>query len=185
MLPRPDWEGLEVMALKEYSTFNKVEYYWSHMIRLLKVISRTLFEGILPLCRDTVGVFYSPRWLDNSLGKSYSSAEMQSVYSTAPGYWATLWGSLPPLLRCSRCILQPHVIGQLFREVLSLCWDAVGVFDSPRLLGNSLGKSSPSAEMQSVYSTAPGDWATLWGSLIPLLRCSRCILQLKLIGLTK
>ena len=28
--------------------------------------------------------------------------------------------------------------------------------------GHSLGESYPSAEMQSVYSTAPADWATDW-----------------------
>ena len=34
--------------------------------------------------------------------------------------------------------------------------------------GHSLGESYPSAEMQSVYSTAPGAWATI--SLVSLLR---------------
>ena len=36
---------------------------WSLNIRLFNFISRTLVEGVLPLCRDAVSVFYSPRWL--------------------------------------------------------------------------------------------------------------------------
>ena len=108
----------------------------------------------------------------HSLGESYSAAEMQLVYSTAPADWATRWGNLT----------RP-----------TLCRDAVGVFYSPSRLGHSLGESYPlqrcswcilqpqptgplvggilpaphSAEMQLVYSTAPTDWATRWGSLTP------------------
>ena len=44
---------------------------------------------------------------------------------------------------------------------------------------NSLEVSYPSEEKRSVYSTAPADWATRWGNLTPLQRCSRCILQAK------
>ena len=247
---------------------------------------------VLPLCRDSVGVFYShnrlsPPWVSltpqlrcsrcilqpqqtrPSLGKSYPSAKIQSVYSTAPMDWALLgevlplcrdavgvfynhnklgphWGSLTPLQRFSRCILQPqqtkpslgksHPSAQmqsvysttttnsaLTGEVLPLCRDSVGVFYShnrlsppwvsltpqlrcsrcilqPQQTRPSLGKSYPSAKIQSVYSTAPMDWALLgevlplcrdavgvfynhnklgphWGSLTPLQRFSRCILQ--------
>ena len=42
--------------------------------------------------------------------------------------------------------------------------------------GHSFVESYPSAEMQSVYSTAPVEWATR-GRLSPLQRCSRCIVQ--------
>ena len=48
--------------------------------------------------------------------------------------------------------------------------------------GHSLVESYPSAEMQSMYSTAPADLTiqdTDWGSLTPLQKCSRCILQPK------
>ena len=45
---------------------------------------RFVWGGVLLFCRNAVGVFYSPRQVGHSLGKSYSSAEMQSVYSTAP-----------------------------------------------------------------------------------------------------
>ena len=39
--------------------------------------------------------------------------------------------------------------------------------------------SNPSAEMQSVYSAVPADWANRWWGrgITPLQRCSRCILQ--------
>ena len=39
------------------------EYYWSFIIRLFSVISRTLIGRVLSLCRDAVGVFCSPSWL--------------------------------------------------------------------------------------------------------------------------
>ena len=147
-----------------------------------------LVGRVLPFCRDAVGVFCSPsrlssRWAgltllqrcsrcilqpqptELSLGGSYPSAEMQSVYSAAPADWALVgrvlpfcrdavgvfrspsrlssrWAGLTLLQRCSRCILQPQ----------------------PTEL--SLGGSYPSAEMQSVYSAAPADWA-LVGRVLP------------------
>ena len=39
------------------------------------------------------------------------SAEMQSVYSTAPADRATSVSGLTPMQRCSRCILLPLPIG--------------------------------------------------------------------------
>ena len=85
-----------------------------------------------------------------SLGESYPSAKIQSVYSLA-----THWGEsyrlkkcsryilkhqltgpfirrgLSPLLRCSRCILQPQPTRPLVGRVLPLCRDAESVFFSP------------------------------------------------------
>ena len=63
-----------------------------------RVISRTPIGGVLALCRDVVGVFYSPSWLGQDclvsypghlLGESYSSAEMQLVCSAAPADWVS------------------------------------------------------------------------------------------------
>ena len=49
--------------------------------------TRILAGGILPLSAEMQSVlFYSPSRLGHSLVESYSSAEMQSVYSTAPAY---------------------------------------------------------------------------------------------------
>ena len=51
--------------------------------------SKTIIGGVLSLSRGTVGVFCSPLpsrlgHPGQSLGESYPSAEMQSVYSAAP-----------------------------------------------------------------------------------------------------
>ena len=59
--------------------------------------------------------------------------------------------------------------------VLPLCQDAVGVFCSPSQLGyqdTHWWESSPSAEMQLVYSAAPANLATktLIGKVLPLCR---------------
>ena len=49
----------------EYSTApaNWAIEDWSLTIRFYSVIIRTLFGRVLPLCRNAVGVFYSPSWL--------------------------------------------------------------------------------------------------------------------------
>ena len=112
---------------------------------------------VLFLCRDAVGVFNSPSQLNSHWwGWSYSSAEMQSVYSTAPANWTLIGGDgLIPLQRCSRCIQQPQPIElSLVGMVLFLCRDAVGVFNIPSQLDSH--------------------W---WGWFIPLQRCSRSIQQ--------
>ena len=127
--------------------------------------TRTFVGRVLPLYGDAVGVFCS---------------------SSSLGHLDTRWGSLATLKRCNRCILQPQ---------------------PTRQPGHSLGESYHSAEMQSVYSIAPTEWATMilvgtvlplcrdtvgvfscsgrlsnqdtrWGSLTPLQRCSRYVLQL-------
>ena len=43
----------------------KLQNYQSLSIRLFCVISRTIFGGILPFFRDTIGLFYSPSRLGN------------------------------------------------------------------------------------------------------------------------
>ena len=53
--------------------------------------SQALVDGVLPLWRDAVGVFYSPSQLRHFGHLSrvfYPSAEMQSVYSIVPIHWA-------------------------------------------------------------------------------------------------
>ena len=192
MLPlRPEWT-CEWWQWRGTPHSPKLQHYWILTIRSFSVMSGTL---VLTLCREAVGVFYSPSLLSH-----------QDIR----------WGSLTPLQRSSRCILQPQLIGppgtlvggvlllcrdrsrcilqpQLIEPPghslgsLPLCREAVGVFYSPSLLGHqghSLGESYPSAEKQSVYSTAPAYWHqdTRWGSLTPLQRSDRCILQPQLIG---
>ena len=48
------------MVMKRYSIFP-----WSLAIRLFNIILMTLDVGVLPLCRDAIGVFYSPTRLDS------------------------------------------------------------------------------------------------------------------------
>ena len=121
--------------------------HWRHLIPLQRCslmrstvhcATRTRVGGVLSLCRDAVGVFYSSSrrghkdtcWgsfilllicsrsvlqskatvpLGHALGECYLSAEMQSVCSTAQVDWTTM-------TRVGR--------------VLSLCWYAVGVCNS-------------------------------------------------------
>ena len=104
---------------------------------------RTFICWFLPLCRDAVVVFYSPSRLGYrtvvGVG-SYLSAEMQSVYSIAAADLAVglLLGTLTPLQRSSRYILQPQL-----NEPRDTRW--AGAF--------------PSSEMLSVYSITPANWA--------------------------
>ena len=76
----------------------------------------------------------------------------------------------------------------LVEGVSLLCRDEVGVFYNPSRLDHRTlvrGWDYPYAEMKSVYSTIPADWATgnsLWDGIIPMQRCSRCILQLQTTG---
>ena len=134
---------------------------------------------VLLLCRNAVSIFYSPSWLGNRTlvvvvgsGGSFPSAEMQSVYSTAPADWATghsfVGGGLTPSA-----------------AVQSVYFTAPADWTT----GHSLVVVVvvlPSAEMQSEYSTAPADWATghsfVGVGLTPLQRYSQYILQLQPIG---
>ena len=128
---------------------------------------------------------------------SNSSAEMQSVYSTAPhsrlGYWTLVGGgSLTPLQRCSQCLLQHPTADwatghSLMEGVLLLCRDAVGVFYStPSRLGyctlvEGEGLTPLQRCSRCILQHPPsrlGYWTLVeGGSLTPLQRCSRCILQ--------
>ena len=107
-------------------------------------ITRKLFRGVLPLCKDSIRAFSSPSrlgHLDTRWGVSYFSTEMQSVYSAAPADWITR---------------------KLFRGVLPLCKDSIRAFCSPSRLGHQVtrwGGSYCSAEMQSMHS-ALADWAS-------------------------
>ena len=157
------------------------------------VDSTTQWGCLTPLQRCSRCI-WQPSRLYHSLGDSYPSAEMrgiystaqsdwathwwsltlalaekQSVYSTAPADWATHWGTLTPLQRCRRYILQPQPSGSLTGVLLPRCREVVGVFDSQRRLGHSLGDSYPAAKMQSVYLTAQPT-RSLIGGLLPRCR---------------
>ena len=55
----PEWTR-EQWQLKGIPSSLKLQHYWSLLIRLFSVISKRVVEGVLPLCRDAVGVFYCP-----------------------------------------------------------------------------------------------------------------------------
>ena len=111
----------------------------------------------------------------------------------------TLVGGVLPLCREAVCVFySPSLMSPRWRS-LPLCRNIVGVFYGPSRL-SIRWQSYSSAEMHSVCSTAPADWALVgwvlpfcrdavgifyspnqlgprWLSLTPLQRCSRCILQ--------
>ena len=86
------------------------------------------------------------------VGGSYSSAEVQSVYFTAPVDWPT-----------GHTLEKSYPSGEMQSVYCTAPTDWA--------TGHSLGESYPSGEMQSVYPTAPADWTTgnCWG-VLPLCR---------------
>ena len=56
---RPEWTW-EQWQWKGKAHSSNLQHYWSLIIRLFSVLSRTLIEGVLLLCREVVGVFHSP-----------------------------------------------------------------------------------------------------------------------------
>ena len=128
---------------------------WSKMV--LCHIQNTHWMEVLPLCRDAVCVLYSPSQLGSDGFVSYPEH--------------LLGGGFTPLQRCSLCIIQPQPTG--------LRWFCV---ISRTLIG---WRFYPSAEMQSVYYTAPANWAqmvlchiqdTHWMEVLPLCRDAVCVL---------
>ena len=138
--------------------------------------------GFLPLGRNAVGVFYIPSGQGHSFEDSYPSAEMQLVYSTSQMDWASRLRIFTSLQRCSRCILHPQWTGPVVWGFLPLGKNAVGVFYIPNRLGQSFEDFYLSAEMQSVYSTSPIDWASRLRIFTSLQKCSWCILHPKWTG---
>ena len=51
----------------------KLQHYWSLTIRIFSVMSRILGWEVWRLCRDSVGVFYSPSWLGHKTVFTMSS----------------------------------------------------------------------------------------------------------------
>ena len=97
----------------------------------------------------------------HSLGESYPSAEMQSVYSAARAEWATghLLGEFYPSTEMQTvysAVTADWATRTLVGGVLPFCRDAVSVFCSHIRLGHP---------------------DTRWGSLTLLQRCSHCILK--------
>ena len=113
---------------------SRLQIYRSFTIRLFRVISRILVRGVLPLCRDAVGVFYKPK----PTGKKSWYAIKQRNKTSRLGHRTLVVGVVPLLQRCSRCILQPsrQAHRTIVGGVVPLCRDAVGVFYSTSQLGH-------------------------------------------------
>ena len=100
--------------------------------------SGTLVGGVLPFCRDAVGVFRNTRWGSLTLLQRCSLPILKPQLN---GPLDTRWGSLTPLQRCSRRI-QEHSLGESYPSaemqsaysgtlvggVLPFCRDAVCLF---------------------------------------------------------
>ena len=159
--PQPTWPPGHLLR----ESYSSAEMQLVYSTASASLTTRTLVEGVLLLSRDAVGIFFSPSQLDHEdtcwgsltpqqkcslyilqpqptwppghlLRESYSSAEMQLVYSTASAnltnktlvegvlllsrdvvgifyspsqldHQETCWGSLTPQQRCNCYILQP------------------------------------------------------------------------------
>ena len=87
LLPLLARVGLRAIAMKWYSAFPKLQHYWSLTISLFSVINRTLVRGVLPLCREAVGVFFSPSRLGHpTLSLHLSHRKRSRAESRNPWY---------------------------------------------------------------------------------------------------
>ena len=67
MLPLRVRGDLRAMAIKRYSAFPKAQHCWNLAIKLFSVIQDTRWRGVLPFCREAVGVFYSCNIVDSTV----------------------------------------------------------------------------------------------------------------------
>ena len=119
---------------KEQWHSQRLQHYWNLTIRVFCVISLTLIGEVLTFCREAVGIFYRP----SQLGKVLSG----SVTPDQSGHVSN--GNKEVV-----CISQSSSI--------------IGISPSDCFISypvHLLGRSYPSAEKQSVYSTAPANWAS-------------------------
>ena len=148
---------------------------WHILQQMQFIVKETHWgRGVLPHCKDAVGIFYSRCSLVSTdlLGGevSFPTAEMQLAYSTADAVYCQRdplrERCLTPLQKCSWHILQQmqfSVNRLIGGGVLPHCRDAVNSFYTRCSLVSKRhfrGEVSyPTAEMLSAYSTAsPCRW---------------------------
>ena len=122
-------------------------------------------------------VYQDTRWGSLTPLQKYNRCILQPQLT---GSKDTHWGSLTPLQRCSRWVYSVAIVDWATRHSLGEYYPSGEIqFVYSTVSGNwaSIVESCPSVEMQPVYSAAWADWACWW-SLTPLQRCSRCILHL-------
>ena len=115
LLPRRVKGYLGAMAIWGTPHSLRLQHYWSLTIWLFNVISRTLVNGVLPLCRDAFDVFYSP----------------DRMGLIRVGRVVFLWGDAVDVFYGS--IWLDHRI--LVCGGFPLSWDSVDVFYSPSWQG--------------------------------------------------
>ena len=122
---------------------------YSLSIRWFYVISWTLFRGgILPLCRNTVGVFYNPSQL-GSLPRTDLPLNQITHFSKLQGWSLTI--------RCSLVSYPGYPLGGV--GVLPLRKSEVYVFSSHSRQGGSLKiHAITSYRLNSTTTVLPGEW---------------------------
>ena len=67
-------------VMKSTASSPKFQYHRNLLIRLYSVIYRTLVRGVLPLCRDAVGVFYPTpaMWADHE--QDMTKYQLSAIY---------------------------------------------------------------------------------------------------------
>ena len=84
------------MAIRGAPHSPKLQHCWNLTMRLFSVISRTLVGvcgGVLPPCREAVGVFYSPSRLGEKVNKGPTSGSDRSSPRGKYAYCIlSLWG---------------------------------------------------------------------------------------------
>ena len=155
MLPLRVRVELGAITIKEYSAFLKAPALLKPDYLIVKCHIQEHFGGILPLYTDTDGVF-------NCFSRPDHVGGILPLYRDAVGVFYShrrlgRVGGILPLSRDAIGVFYSSRRLGLVGGILPLYKDAVGVFYSPSQLGYSLRESDPSAEMQSVYSTATVD----------------------------
>ena len=97
-----------------------LQHYWNHTISLFRVISRTLVVvvvvGVLFLCRDAVGVLFSPHpsWL------STYEQDMTSIFSRELNRSDLIFSLLLSLLPCIQNLVLPfYLVKEAIVEMLT------------------------------------------------------------------
>ena len=81
---------------------------WNLAIRLFNVISRTLIvEGVLPLCRDAISVFFSASWMD------FNPVIWHQVFLSKTN--RSIW-------TMEESIKVTATPGKIYLDVMSICW---------------------------------------------------------------
>ena len=149
--PEWTWEWWQWRATP-YSP--KLQYYWNLPIRLFGVISRILvWGGILPPCRGKGKRKVGDRsrgWPEGSIFNSYY------IEVSGRALLLSLDCSALPLIRTLYCWVLSKEVSSTILKVFGMSWPGIEP-KSPGPLANTLPTSQ--WEVQSVYSTAPTDWA--------------------------